>query len=298
MHHDYTTIGHVTIDVLEDGTRRPGGSAFYAALQAARLGLRALIITRGVASEIERLLAPFLEELDLRVIDGEATTTLLTHGSGAARTQRMLAWAGALECGEQLALDTRILHLAPIARETPSSWGGRCAFLGLTPQGLVRSWSELELAGAGAQITLRRACAPQIALAARCDALVLSQAERESCAELIESARAGGASIAVTAGAASKTLLLPEGGQLLLEPVPVRHVRDDLGAGDVFAAAFFTCLQEGRSPLQAARFASTAAALRCEGEGPGAIATRELVERRLLDLDERRQTGSRPPARR
>jgi len=35
---DYTAVGHVTIDVMPDGSRRPGGGAFYAALQAARLG--------------------------------------------------------------------------------------------------------------------------------------------------------------------------------------------------------------------------------------------------------------------
>ena len=47
MQFDYTTVGHVTIDVLDDGSRRAGGTAFYSALQAARLGRRALIVTRG-----------------------------------------------------------------------------------------------------------------------------------------------------------------------------------------------------------------------------------------------------------
>src|SRR2546429_8874944 len=56
---DYTTVGHVTIDVLADGSRRPGGTAFYSALQASRLGLRALILTRGAVPEIERLLEPY-----------------------------------------------------------------------------------------------------------------------------------------------------------------------------------------------------------------------------------------------
>ena len=35
----YVAVGHVTIDVLADGRRRPGGTALYSALQAARLGL-------------------------------------------------------------------------------------------------------------------------------------------------------------------------------------------------------------------------------------------------------------------
>ena len=59
MDYDYTTIGHVTVDVLADGREQPGGGAFYSALQAAALGLRALIVTRGEPREIERLLDPF-----------------------------------------------------------------------------------------------------------------------------------------------------------------------------------------------------------------------------------------------
>ena len=51
MQYDYTTVGHVTVDVMGDGSRRPGGSAFYSALQAARLGARTLIVTQGVPGE-------------------------------------------------------------------------------------------------------------------------------------------------------------------------------------------------------------------------------------------------------
>ncbi len=65
---DYTTVGHVTIDVLADGTRQPGGAAFYSALQAARLGCSAQIITQGRPAEIERLLDPYRAEIELQVI--------------------------------------------------------------------------------------------------------------------------------------------------------------------------------------------------------------------------------------
>lgn len=279
MRHDYTTIGHVTVDLLPDGTRRPGGGAFYSALQAARLGLRARIITRGDAREIGQLLAPYHDELELDVLDGlRTTTTMLTSGSGRTRTQRVLTWAGPIEDG--LALDTGVLHLAPIARETPTAWSGRHELLGLTPQGLLREWRDR----ADAQIHLEPPEPAQTALAARCDALVLSDSERASAAALIAAARGAGATVAITAGAASKTLLLPRGEELRLDPAPVRLVRDDLGAGDVFAAAFFACLHERMPVREAARFASTAAALRLEGDGPAAIASRELIERRLAEL--------------
>jgi sugar/nucleoside kinase (ribokinase family) len=47
----------VTIDVLPGGERRPGGTALYSALQAARLGLDATIVTRGREQELRELLA-------------------------------------------------------------------------------------------------------------------------------------------------------------------------------------------------------------------------------------------------
>src|SRR6202020_3610845 len=97
---------HVTVDVLAGqppsdsldeaagGARQPGGGAFYSALQAARLGLRTAIVTRGVAHEIEALLEPYRRELDVRIAPAATTTTLLTRGAGHARCQRVLAWAG------------------------------------------------------------------------------------------------------------------------------------------------------------------------------------------------------------
>ena len=91
---DYTTIGHVTIDVLADGSRRAGGAAFYSALQAARLGQRTRIITQGVPAEIEALLEPYRDEFELEIIAAAQTTTLDTRGEGSGRTQRLLAWAG------------------------------------------------------------------------------------------------------------------------------------------------------------------------------------------------------------
>ena len=139
LQHDYTTVGHVTVDVLPDGSRRIGGTAFYSALQAARLGLRTLIITRGAAAEIEELVAPYRDELELEILPAERTTTLDTAGWGHGRRQRVRAWAGPLP--EDLVLDTAILHLAPVAREIPMRWRGRAGFVGLTPQGLVREFS-------------------------------------------------------------------------------------------------------------------------------------------------------------
>jgi 1D-myo-inositol 3-kinase len=279
LHYDYTSVGHVTIDVLADGSRQAGGAAFYSALQAARLGLRTLILTRGLEQEIEQALAPYREELHLHVQPARHTTTLQTSGSGSERAQRVLAWAGPI--GEDLTVDTSILHLAPVARESPSRWRGQAAFVGLTPQGLLRDWS-----GPRRQI---RTVAPTGAaaraamlIAEQCHAIVVSELERASCARLIAGASAAGALVAVTAGERPTTIIQPcGGGEVELHVPAVEQPRDDLGAGDVFAAAFFFARARGLDALDAARYANAAAAVRVSGVGAVAIGGLVEVEARL-----------------
>jgi sugar/nucleoside kinase (ribokinase family) len=266
------TIGHVTVDVLAaDGARRPGGTAFYSGLQAARLGLRTLVITKGVPRELDELLRPYRHEFELRVLEAEQTTTLHTAQIDGVRVQRVLAWAGPID--EPVEVDTSILQLAPVARETPSGWVGDADFVGITPQGLTRAWD------AHGEISLRPPEPEHVP--ERCDALVISAAERASCERLLAAATASGATVAVTDGAHPTTLIMPDG---TIEQAPVAgsgRPRDDIGAGDVFAAAFFIALRDGRTPAAAAAYASTAAAIRIEGDGPSAVADGPAIERRL-----------------
>jgi hypothetical protein len=337
--YDYITVGHVTRDVIEDRAggvvSQPGGGAFYSALQASRLGLRTLIVTQGVPLEIEALLQPYRDELELHVIAARHTTTLVTRGSGAGRSQRLLAWAGPILTAPQL--DTAILHLAPVARETAVAWRGEVGFLGITPQGLARHWEQGEdvplvqldtgsLLGdiplcAGAEQALPGDISSveldPAALPERFDAAVISEHERQSCHALFAAALRVGACVAVTAGARPTTVHLAQADaetDVVAEPAaqpnaavqphaaaeseaaeaklgaapatatvvqtpspPFVETRDDLGAGDVFAAAFFIALAEARLPLEAASFGNAAAAARVAGVGPGAIGRREQI---------------------
>ena len=122
MSFDYTTVGHVTVDVLGDGTRRPGGSAFYSALQAARLGQRTLILTRGAPGEIA--------ELWSRIAASSSSKSCPPPGrrrfrpSAAARRTASGCCRGRDRSTQHVVLDTAILHLAPVARETPASVAG------------------------------------------------------------------------------------------------------------------------------------------------------------------------------
>lgn len=263
--YDYVAIGHVTRDVLGE-REQPGGTAFYSALQAKRLGLRTMIVTQGVPAEIERLLSPFREELDLHVIPAAQTTALATRGEGVSRVQRVLAWAGPI--AEVPPIETEMLHLAPVARETPTNRPAAARFVGITAQGLVRDWAT----GTVKTVMLDAALLPS-----RFDAAVISEHERPCCESLFAAAESCGACVAVTAGARPATIYA--NGDALRSATPHKvEVRDDLGAGDVFAAAFFVALAEGREPLAAAAFANGAAALRIAGVGPDAIGTREHIQ--------------------
>jgi len=183
----------------------------------------------------------------------------------------VLAWAGAV--GEDIAVESSILHLAPVVRETPGRWRGRADFVGLTPQGLLRRWEE------PAGEIVASSPEPQ-RIPAHCDAVVLSEQERVGCTGLIAAARSAGGVVAITAGPSPTTLMLADG-RALAVPVPsVREPLDDVGAGDVFAAAFFVALREGRAPRRAAEFANAAATLRIEGTGAQAIAGRATIEAR------------------
>jgi sugar/nucleoside kinase (ribokinase family) len=281
---DYLAVGHVTIDVIEDRpsgpASQPGGGAFYSALQAARLGLSAAIATRGVPDEIERLLGPYIGEqdgggrLEVEVEPAPATTTLATTGMGPDRRQRLTSWAGPIERLPDV--ECAIAHIAPVARETQAALpsGARDAFLGLTPQGLVRTWDDDGLIGPTA---LDAALVPS-----RLDAVVFSRAELECCASLLEAqGPARGALVAMTAGAEPLQLRLPDGQTLSVETVPVEHVQDDLGAGDVFAAALFVAFSQGSSAVEAARYGSAAAAVRMGGQGPGAVGAPGAIETAL-----------------
>ena len=274
LHFDYTAVGHVTIDVLADGSRRPGGTAFYSALQAARLGCRALILTQGLPDEIEGLLAPYRPEIELLIQPAAATTTLLTRGAGAERAQRMLAWAGPM--ADEVAVDSAILHLAPVARESPQSWHGTYNFVGLTPQGLARDWSDPD-----SEVRVTPTDAAGMSIARHCQAVVVSEHERNSCRELLGDAVAAGAVAVITAGAAPATILLADGRTLELDVPAVEDVVDDLGAGDVFAAAFFIALADGADAERAASFANAAAAVRMQGAGAAAIGDRAAIAARL-----------------
>ena len=271
---DYLAIGHLTLDRQPDGSLIPGGTALSCAVQAARLGLRAGVLTAGNRAALAGPLAPYRDEIALELRDTPETTIFVNVGVGPARRQSVEGWAGVLDLADR-ALDARIIHLGPVAREidlaalpaVPDA-----AFVGATPQGWLRRW------GPDGRVTEHDLVLPA-ALTARLDALVLSETEAPRAGAAMAAVRAAGGLVAITHGAHGCTLLDADGERTVT--TAERPIVDDTGAGDIFAVALFVALAEGRTAIEAARFAHAAAGLSIGGLGASAIADRAAIERAL-----------------
>lgn len=277
---DYLALGHVTLDRQPDGSTLPGGTVLFAALQAARLGLRAGIVTAGRPADLDAALAPYRAELSIALRPAPETTVFSNVGVGTARRQTIHSWAGPVD---RVALPLpplgprAIVHLGPVAYELDPSWSPGAlgdAFVGVTPQGWLRRRE------ADGTVRGKRLWLPEPYPACH-DAVILSETEERLAGELVEIVRRAGI-VAITRGARGCTLLDAAGPRdIRALPLPPEAIVDDTGAGDVFAAAFLVALREGQGPDAAARFAHVAAALSIGGRGVVAIAGREAIERVL-----------------
>jgi sugar/nucleoside kinase (ribokinase family) len=118
------------------------------------------------------------------------------------------------------------------------------------------------------------------------DGLVLSTLEHTLARDEIEAVAQRGV-VAITRGPDGATVI--DRGRTYDIPAFSVPVRDDVGAGDVFAAVLFLLRAQHEGTSWAAKMAAAAAALRIRGIGPDAVPTREEVERFLDRLGERRR---------
>ena len=266
---DFLVIGHVAKDV-DDESWRLGGTAAYASLQAARLGLRAAIITRAASDiEFERLL-PGVDALN---VSSETTTVFQNRYENGRRVQRAWSQAGPIgaEHVPQEWRSARMVLLGPLLRETPIEMTRLFSngLVGVCPQGWLRdrrpdgqvvrrAWSEL-LRGVDLVFVSDEDIGDQKG--------VLEVWSRQARIVVVTESRHG-------------ARISFEGRWRHIAAFPHNEV-DPTGAGDVFAAAFMIAFDETQDVAQAARFAVAAAGLSVEGEGAAAVPGREAIERAL-----------------
>lgn len=249
---DYLIIGHLTRDLLPDGTRL-GGTAAYSALTARALGLRVGVLT---ACE-DCLSTPELDAAGVQVIGlrSDETTTFENKYTPNGRVQYLHQVAPSLDFSmiPEPWRTTPIIHLGPVAREVDPTLARAFpdSFVGLTPQGWMRSWNA----------------AGEVSFAEWPEAAFVLQYANAAVMS-IEDVR-GNESIVEEMASSARVLVVTEGvnGCRLYWNGDVRRFRppqmtetDPTGAGDIFAAAFFIRLANTRDPWEAARFATNLAA--------------------------------------
>lgn len=271
---DYLVIGHVAHDLTPDGPR-VGGTVAYSALTARALGMKVGIVTAvGPETPLDAL-------SDIPIVSQASpqSTTYENIYTEHGRIQYLRAQAERIDLN-QVPVPWRnasIIHIGPIADEVDSVLlsGFSPKLLGLTPQGWMRQWD------AENRVSMRNWENAEPALA-RARAVVISREDVNGDDELIEHMAHQTRILAVTEGVAG-CVLYWNGDRRRFNAPKVDEV-DATGAGDVFAAAFFTRLLNTRDPWESARFATLIASHSVTRVGLEGIPTAREVEASLIEV--------------
>ncbi len=271
---DYLVVGHVAHDLTPNGPR-VGGTVAYSALTARALGYRVGIVT-AVG-----------EETPLKVLDGipvvsigsPRSTTYENIYTEHGRVQYVRAQATRIDLKDvpETWKQASIIHLGPIANEIDPVLpnGFSPTLFGITPQGWMRQWD------AEGRVSPKQWTNSEPALK-QAGAVVLSREDVGGDDELIEH-MAGHTKILVVTEADAGCVLYWHGDRRRFRAPKVQEV-DATGAGDVFAAAFFTRLFNTRDPWEAARFATLIASHSVTRVGLDGIPTPQEIEASMMEV--------------
>lgn len=274
---DYVAIGHLTIDRTPEGERL-GGTAFYAALAAARFGARVAVFTRADLERLPPLARADLEQLasEVEIVAqaSDGTTTFTNREEAGRRVQTLHAWGGEIDLTGLPALwrSAAAIHLAPVAQEIDARALGRLSpgLLGCTPQGWLRGWDR-ERFGIVRRVPLRLPAD----VSSRLDIVVLSSEEAVQARDVVDAVGRAGLSV-VTRGEQGARVV--DRGRRFDVPAFRSRAVDPVGAGDVFAGVLIAARAAREGVSASLRYASAAAALCVTASGPAAIPHRAEIE--------------------
>ena len=271
---DYLIIGHITKDLTPQGPQL-GGTASYSALTARALGLRVGIIT-AVAPDLPLDIFAGISIVSIPTDQGTVFENIYTP---EGRIQYLYSTGPTLgfHMVPEAWRHTPIVHLGPIAQEVEPSLVRAFpdSLVGLTPQGWLRSWDSQGRVNLSewpeANYMLSNASAAVLSI----EDLANDEARVE---ELIPASRI----LVVTEGAAGARIYW--NGDLRRVRPPQEKEIDPVGAGDIFAAAFFFRLYQTRDPWEAARFATLLAANSVTRPGLSGVPTDEEIRSSLIQV--------------
>ena len=274
---DYLMVGHITRDIVPGGFT-VGGTASYSSRAAQALGLRVGIVTACAnCSETEEL-----NGIPIAGIISDETTTFENIQTPNGRVQRVHARAPMLDYSivPEVWRSAPIVHLGPVDNEIDPNIvrGFPDAIIGLTPQGWMR---EIDSDG---WVHFRDWLEASFILE-RSTAAVLSIEDVHNDESYIESFASHIRILAVTE-AAKGARIYWNGDVRRFTPPKVEEV-EPTGAGDIFAAAFFSRLQSTNDPWEAGRFATHLASYSVTRRGMASIPTQDEVLASMVEVVEK-----------
>ncbi|HSB66355.1 MAG TPA: PfkB family carbohydrate kinase [Anaerolineales bacterium] len=272
---NYLVIGHLTYDLLPNGSRL-GGTVSYAGLTAHALGLKVGIVTSWGC---ELPLQGELKHIPIINYPTEHSTTFENIYTDQGRIQIVHTVAPRLDYHmiPEPWREAPIVHLGPVAQEVEPGLVRHFSnsLVGVTPQGWLRTWDEKGHVHASewpeASFTLQQ-----------CGAAVFSVEDVLNDESRIEEMASASRILVVTEGAAGARVYW-NGDVRRFRPPQVEEV-DATGAGDIFAAAFFIRLYLTRDPWESARFANQVASTSVTRRGLEGIPTFEEVKDYLIEV--------------
>ena len=286
---DFLAIGHVTRDILPDGSFALGGTVTFAALTAYRLGLVAAIITCA-DDELMAQLPSRLPAIGLAGHTSPATTTFINTYTEGFRTQYLRARAGEIQIADISTVwqSAPIILFGPLAQEyTPElvrHFPRRPGtILAATPQGWLRRWDD----NGRVWPTPWTAAAEILPLL---DVLILSHDDllpfadgNRIDADAILTQWSMRVPLLVATDGRHGATLFQHGITESFPAYPTLEV-DPTGAGDVFATAFLVHLHQHGDPRKAVDFANCVASLSIEQQGTTGIPTMQEVQKKLSSI--------------
>jgi sugar/nucleoside kinase (ribokinase family) len=284
-------LGHVTRDEIDAGNEagaqggeerrsvRWGGAAAYAALAAARLGVRTGLVT---AAPLD---SPLLDELraetrlSLHVVPSTTFTTFALRYAGGQRSLWLLGRAPSLRFEDIPPAFTGAptVYVAPVAGECSAGLVRACAartttFVGVGLQGWLREIDAGEAASVtsrGESRLVRPALDASILEVPGVAAAVASEVDHPDITAFASRLVDRGTAVAITRGARGASLF--HGHARVDVPAAQADEREPTGAGDVFGVVFTLQLANGASLREAGAAAAEAAARVVEGPGLGTL---------------------------
>ncbi len=283
------SLGHITNDLLTDGSDRPGGTATFAADTALALNEIPAVISSATRTSLLRFTAS-RPAIGLVAEESPTTTTFINRYTDGFRVQYLNAHAQTLRFRDipQSWLTTPIVLFGPVAQEIPLDLILRFPrrqgqLLAATPQGWLRRWDTV-----GRVWPTPWQEADQIL--PHLDALILSHddllpfvdEDRAEVNKLLLEWSMRVPLLVVTDGRQGATLF--QHGRVEHFAAYPAHEADPTGAGDVFATAFLIELARHHDPRTAVNFANCVAACSIEAEGSSGLPTLAQVQQRIRPL--------------